>query len=221
MTPAPAPAPAPALPSMLLAVMCGAVWTLAAAASGTLGIWPAIGGAALLLGLVIVALDPGAAGRDLRPTVPLVVAGLAVGSVLAVATYSLYPLVLSVAPSVADDTARLYGAFRVPPDVATWLALIPVVTSEELVWRGTIQGAIVRRLSPTGQAGVGALTGVVLAALLYALVHALIGSPVLVLVSFSLGVVWGSLRMLTRSLAPVLAAHLLWDFLVLVWLPLG
>ena len=46
------------------------------------------------------------------------------------------------------------------------------------------------------------------------------GSPVLVAVAFFCGLAWGTLRATTASLVPTLVAHLLWDVLVLLWLPL-
>ena len=46
-------------------------------------------------------------------------------------------------------------------------------------------------------------------------------TPVLVLVAFGCGLVWSALRAVTGSVAPALVAHLLWDVLILMWLPLG
>lgn len=131
---------------------------------------------------------------------------------MAVATFLLYPLLARIVPFIATDTARLYAAFRAPSLVVASLALLPVIVGEELVWRGVVQAALVQRL--------GAWRGVALAAVAYALVHAPIGSPLLVAVAFSCGLAWGALRAATASLVPTLVAHLLWDVLVLLWLPL-
>ena len=89
---------------------------------------------------------------------------------------------------------------------------MPVILGEELVWRGVVQAALVRRLGPW--------RGVTLAAVAYALAHAPLGSPVLVVVAFLCGLAWGALRATTSSLVPTLVAHLVWDLLVLLWLPL-
>jgi uncharacterized protein len=62
--------------------------------------------------------------------------------------------------------------------------------------------------------------GVVLAALAYALAHAPLGSPLLVAVALLCGLTWGALRATTASLLPPLLAHLLWDVLVLLCVPL-
>ena len=98
-----------------------------------------------------------------------------------------------------------------PPAIAS-LALLPVITGEELVWRGLVQTELVRRL--------GRWTGVVLAALAYALAHAPLGSPLLVAAALLCGMVWGTLRAATASLVPSLLAHLVWDILVFLVLPL-
>ena len=39
-------------------------------------------------------------------------------------------------------------------------------------------------------------------------------------VAFFCALAWGTLRARTSSLVPTLVAHLLWDVLVLLWLPL-
>ena len=87
-----------------------------------------------------------------------------------------------------------------------------MILGEELVWRGVVQTALMRRLGPWPAVPVGALS--------YTLAHAPLGSPVLLVVALSCGVVWGALRAASGSLVPTLVAHLLWDLLVLLWLPL-
>lgn len=195
-----------------LAFTSTAVWLLAAASSGPLGIWAALGGAATALGLAVLALDRSASVALLRPSPRLILQGAAAGGLMAVVTYLLYPLLARGLPFITTDTAELYAAFRAPSLVVSSLALIPVVVGEELVWRGVVQASLVQR--------VGVLGGVALAAAVYALVHVPLGSVVLVTVAFACGLGWGALRVLTASLVPTLVAHLLWNLLVLVWLPL-
>lgn len=195
-----------------LAFACVVLWLAAAASTGAFGIWRAIGGVAVALGLAVLALDRRAAMALLEPRWTLVLLGAIAGCVMAAATYLLYPLVASMAPLVAADTDRLYAQFRAPSLVVASVALTPVIVGEELVWRGAVQTALVSRL--------GQWRGVTLAAVLYALVHAPLGSPVLVAVALSCGLAWGALRTATASLVPTLVAHLLWDALVLLWLPL-
>ena len=195
-----------------LALACTVVWVIAAASTGPLGIWLAIGGTAVALGVAVLVFDHPAANRLLQPSRRLVLLGAAAGGAMAAVTYLLYPVLARVAPFIASDTARLYAAFRPPSLLIASVALGPVVLGEELVWRGVVQAALVRRLRPWG--------GVTLAAAAYALAHAPLGSPVLVIVAFLCGLFWGALRATTSSLVPTLVAHLVWDLLVLLWLPL-
>ena len=195
-----------------LALACIVVWVIAAASTGPLGIWLAIGGSAVALGVAVLVFDRPAARRLLQPSPRLVLLGAAAGGVMAAVTYLLYPVLARFAPFIATDTARLYAAFRATSLLIASVALAPVVLGEELVWRGAVQAALVWRLRPWG--------GVTLAAAAYALAHAPLGSAVLVLVAFLCGLFWGALRAATSSLVPTLVAHLVWDLLVLLWLPL-
>jgi len=195
-----------------LAIACTVVWVLAAASTGPLGIWLAIGGTAIALGVAILVFDRPAARRLLEPSPRLVLLGAAAGGLMVAVTYLLYPVLARLAPFIATDTVRLYSAFRPPSLVIASVALTPVILGEELVWRGVVQTVLVRRFRAWG--------GVTLAAVAYALAHAPLGSPVLVIVALLCGLFWGALRATTSSLVPTLVAHLVWDLLVLLWLPL-
>jgi hypothetical protein len=213
LPPRDASAPSDALPANpLLAVICVVVWLAAGACAELVGIWVAIGSAAIALGLAVLVFDHAASRRALRPSARLLAIGLAAGALMSVATYLAYPLVTQLFPFIATQTAFLYAAFRVPPALVAALVLVPVIVGEELVWRGVTQAALVARF--------GRARGVLLAAFGYALAVAPLGSPVLVFVAFACGLVWGALREASHSLVAPLLAHLLWDLLVLVWLPL-
>jgi membrane protease YdiL (CAAX protease family) len=196
--------------SLALASVVG--WLAAAALAAPFGILPAVGGAAVALGVSVLLFARPAATALLRPSPGLVLLGAAVGSLMAVATYLLYPVLARLLPFVATDAARLYRAFRAQSPLLASVAMVPIIVGEELVWRGVVQASLVRRL--------GAWRGVGMAAVAYALVHAPLGSSVLVAVAFSCGLAWGTLRATTASLVPSLVAHLLWDALVVLWLPL-
>jgi membrane protease YdiL (CAAX protease family) len=203
-------APAPRTPPLVYAGI--ALWIVAAVFARVLGVWVAIGGVAVGLGMAVLLLDRPASRVLLRPSPRLVLLGATVGGSMAATTYLLYPLLVEILPGVATDTAFLYAAFRAPPAAIASLALVPVALGEELFWRGAVQASLVRRLGPWG--------GVTLAAAAYALACAPLGSPVLVAVALLCGLVWGALRAATASLVPTLVAHLVWDGLVLLWLPL-
>ena len=204
---------APAKPATTsLALACVVVWLGAAASTGSLGIWLAVGGAAVGLGGAIFLLDHAAARRSLQPSTRLVLVGAGAGCLMAAATYLLYPALARLSPVIATDTSRLYASFRALTPVIASLALLPVIVGEELVWRGVVQTELVRRLGPW--------PGVTLAALAYALAHAPLRSPVIVVVALLCGMAWGTLRAASGNLVPSLLAHLVWDVLVLLWLPL-
>ncbi len=203
---------APRSGSLTLASICIAAWLVAAACARVIGIWLAIGGTSAILGSVVFALDRRAAGKLLRPSPALILLGVASGGLMALATRLAYPVVSNRFPFIAADTARLYASFRGPSSFIAIAALAPIILGEELVWRGVVQTSLVQRL---GRAG-----GVALAALAYGLAHVPFGSPVLVAVAIGCGLAWGGLRTVAKSLVPALVAHLVWDALVLLWLPL-
>ena len=202
-----------ALPSqrIVLPLVCSVAWAAAAAAARSLGIWTAIGAAAITLGIAVVVFEGAAARKILRPRARLLLLGVGVGGTMAAATYLLYPPFSGVAPFVARDTALLYSAFRAPSPAAVLLAFLPVIVGEELVWRGVVQSALARRFGP--------YAGAALSAGAYALAHAPLGSPVLVLAALTCGLCWSALRGATGSLVPALAAHVVWDAVILLWLP--
>lgn len=204
---------APAKPATTsLALACMVVWLAAAASARLLGIWLAIGGAAVGLGGAVFVLDHEAARRSLRPSTRMTLVGAGAGCLMAAATYLVYPALARQSPLIATDSARLYASFRTLPPVIASLALLPVIIGEELVWRGVVQMELVRRLGPR--------SGVTLAALAYALAHAPLGLPLLVAVALLCGMAWGTLRAASGSLVPGLLAHLVWDVLVFIGLPL-
>lgn len=195
-----------------LAVAVTAAWAIGAALATRFGIWLAMGSVALLCATVVGLLDGERLARLLRPRLTEIVAGAAVGGPMAVATHALYPLVASLAPAAARDTARLYAAFGSVPAPLAALLVLPVVASEELVWRGLVQTLLARRLGPVGAVGWGALV--------YAAAHAPAGSPVLVAAAAGCGLVWGALRARTAGLVAPFVAHLVWDALLLFAWPL-
>jgi len=173
--------------------------------------------------------------------------GLVTGAVTAAATYLLYPVVVTAFPWLAAQADALYDAFRAPSALVVALALVPIVVGEELVWRGVVQGAVARRhevrrtearrtearqtegrqteawpteARRTGAWPTGAWRTAVLTAALYALAGAAVGSTLLVLVSFGLGLVWSLVRGWSGSLVAPIVAHVTWNVVVLIWLPL-
>ena len=171
-----------------------------------------MGAAAIGLGIVALIYDRETSRSLLRPAPIPILMGVLVGGLMTIAPHIIYPEIARVIPRITNDTALLYAAFRSPSTWVSTLCIAPVILGEELVWRGVIQGEFSRRLGP--------MLSIVLTAACYSVVHIPMGSPVLVLVALVCGLAWGALRAATDSLQAVIVAHLLWDIMVLIWLPL-
>lgn len=205
-------APGKPTADLRLSLLLAATWLAATALSWWMGMWVAVGGAALGLGPLVTLLHPRATGALLRPSLGLVLLGAAAGALLVASSFVLWPLLDGLIPSITGGVDRLYTAFRAPPPLVTLLLIAPVTLGEELVWRGSFQNSLVVRLGAPG--------GVIVSAVVYALANAPFGSLLLVLVAFPLGLAWGVLRELTGSLVPSFVAHLSWSAFVLILLPL-
>jgi uncharacterized protein YbjT (DUF2867 family)/membrane protease YdiL (CAAX protease family) len=196
-----------------LAIACVVTWLGAVVAARPVGMWLAIGTASVLLGAATLAFDGPATRAVARPNAARVLLGAGIGVAMAAATHLLYPWFARFLPFVAEDTAALYAAFRAPSPTIAALAVLPVIVGEELVWRGVVHAALVRRFGPV--VGLGAC------ALVYGLVLLPLGAPTLAFVAMACGLAWGLLRAWTGSLVPPLVAHLVWNVVVLVAFPLA
>ncbi|MDG2305058.1 MAG: type II CAAX endopeptidase family protein [Candidatus Binatia bacterium] len=195
-----------------IALGMAALWAVGAWLSHPLGIWPAVGGTALLLGITAVFLQ----GPEIRAALGLdpraLSIGFAAGAFMAAATYLLFPPVTRAAPELLAGVVRLYVDFGHLGPAALFVALPIVVACEEIVWRGVIYGALVDRV-PWPLA-------VIAGTALYAIAHAPIGSTALVLACLGAGICWNTLRYETGSLTAVFVAHMVWDAALLVFWPL-
>jgi membrane protease YdiL (CAAX protease family) len=140
--------------------------------------------------------------------------GLAVGLAMSIATWVLYPISAELVPAIQAEVPKLYALLRQPPGpVWAFPVLVLVVTAEELVWRGLA----IDLLGKTGTT----LRPVLLSSMIYTLPQVAFRSPLLVLVAFLCGTVWGLLRVRTGGLTAPLVAHLVWDVLVFVLFPVA
>ena len=191
----------------LTALAMALLWALGAWESHAYGIWGALGVSAVLLSATVLALEGRAVIGNARHA-RLWPIGVGAGLVMAGGTTVLFRPVMTAFPTLFGDVSRLYGAFGDRGSVATLVLLPVIVIGEEIVWRGAVQGALARRMRWLPAATVGAL--------LYALAHAPVGSPALVLTCLGAGFCWSALRGITDSLPATIMAHLVWDFAVLV-----
>lgn len=187
-------------------------WLVAFVAWHAHSVWRVTGIVAGLSLLLLGLLD----GRALAPLLAWrtrsVALGISAGLAMAGATYLLFPVGEALIPSLHGEVARLYGQLHTPPGPLRALpVLVLVVLAEELLFRGVL----VKALLPFG--GVAAVGG---AALLYALPQLGTGSPLLISLALCCGLLWGLLRVLANDLLTPLLAHLVWDLLVFVFVPL-
>lgn len=189
------------------AVVYVLLWAIGAWLSTQFGIWLAVGTTAAVLGMTAATIEgTSVLGRGKHSALwPI---GVLAGMIMAAGTIFLFEPVTSLFPILKTDVESLYAAFRSPGFLTSILLMPVVVTFEEIVWRGAVQGALARHLSW--------LPAAIACTLVYAVAHTPAGSPALVLACIGAGFCWSVLRARTDSLPTVLAAHLVWDFVVLV-----
>ena len=121
------------------------------------------------------------------------------------------PLILSTA---SRDILSVYSPRTTLPlwGIGTLLFLV-TGPGEELFWRGFLQ----RRLS----IGMRPIPSLLLASLLYSLVHVWTLNVPLMLAAFTAGLFWGLLMLYEKSLIPLLLSHSLWGVLIFVVMPVA
>jgi membrane protease YdiL (CAAX protease family) len=192
--------------------LCIAAFCVAMGLRESLNIWVGTGAAAVVSFFLLRRLPNPPTIRAEEVTRSSVMAGLAVGTVMAIATWTLYPPSAELVPAISSEVPKLYALLRQPPGpLWAFPVLVLVVAAEEWVWRGLAIRIFLRRMGPAA--------AVVVAAVIYVLPQVAFRSPLLVVVAFLCGLVWGALRVWTRGLAAPLIAHLLWDLLVFVLFP--
>jgi membrane protease YdiL (CAAX protease family) len=188
------------------------VWALGAFSTHWIGVWAGIGLAAVALGMWGLLLDDRLTADLRRPSPKQLGIGLLAGIFMLVVTYLGYASVMANIPELHGATGELYRFFVSLPPYLIPVAVPLIIVSEEIVWRGRVQGLFQQRTHPI-LAAVGA-------AAVYALAHAPIGSALLVGVAFACGLFWSVLRGATGSIVPGLIAHVIWDVFVMVLFPL-
>jgi membrane protease YdiL (CAAX protease family) len=120
----------------------------------------------------------------------------------------------AVFPEAAKDIGGVYGFRQDASIIRIGLLIVFVIgPGEELFWRGFLQRRWQKRL--------GLLSGWLLAAGFYAVVHIGSGNLLLVLSALVCGLYWGVLYALSRSAIMVAVSHTLWDLLIFIIFPLG
>ena len=162
--------------------------------------------------LLVTALAVGRKELSLRPT-PI---GVAVGVISAVLLYLFFwsgYQVLSGFPQFTGTISSVYSLKGAEPTsfIATVL-LFPIGPTEEIFWRGFIQHAISKRLSPRNS--------ILLTSGIYASIHLPTLNPSLIFVAFIGGLVWGYVYQ-RWGLAASMVSHVLWDEMIFVFFVIG
>ena len=195
--------------------MCIAAFCVPMGLAGRVNIWLGTGAAALTsLILIWFGMRPALDAFRRMPAASTIALGTIVGVAMSFATWWLYPVSISVLPPIQREVETLYTLLRQwPGPVRAFPLLLLVVAAEELVWRGVAIDLLSKPL--------GAWRAVLVSALLYVLPQVALGSPLLIVVAASCGLLWGALRVRTGGLAAPFAAHLVWDILVFVIFPVA
>jgi len=202
---------------LAMLALAAAAWLAGFAVLPPLASWTsfAIAGSALTALALVFDADMRAL---LRPSLPMVSLGLGVGLLMAALTHVAFSAVSSLLPQARTATERLFDLLHVGNFTpATRAGLIVIVAScEEVLFRGALAGPPGGGDDPPlHRPGRDELLRVVALAAVYALATA-----TLVVSAFGCAIVWGLLRVGTRSLVAPIVAHVVWDLLVLVVWPL-
>lgn len=198
-----------------------AAWLASFAVLARVGTWITFAAAGVVL--VVGAVATGAVPRALlRPSVIRVAVGLVVGLAMIALTRTAYLLVTPLVPAASAGSVRLFRLLNVAgwSPAARGALIVVVATCEEILFRGALPGPASRsagwKLHRLQRRDV---VVVAVFAAGYALATLSLGSALLVLCAFACGVVWGVMRIATRSLVPPVVAHVVWDLGVLVVWP--
>jgi membrane protease YdiL (CAAX protease family) len=170
---------------------------------------------ALLIALSL-ALDRSYAGLILSDFKNKLAWKIGIGILTALSLYAVFYagnwLSRQIFPFAGQGIGRVYG-FKagVSPLRIVLLTVCLIGPGEEFFWRGYLQRC--------WQGRFGALPGWLLAASLYALVHAGSGNLMLVLAAGVCGLFWGFLYLRFKSVLLVAVSHTLWDLLVFIVFP--
>jgi hypothetical protein len=138
--------------------------------------------------------------------------GLLIGVASAILIYGFFWAGFQVVrglPGFAQQVSWVYQLRGTMPISFIAAALLfPIGPSEELYWRGFIQGHFNHSISPD--------RSLLLTSCLYALIHISTLNPSLMLVALIGGLCWGYLFNRLSDLFPVLVSHIIFDELIFV-----
>jgi membrane protease YdiL (CAAX protease family) len=143
---------------------------------------------------------------------------LATGAASALILYGIFWLGNRILPLILSTASRdILSVYSPRTSLPLWgigmLLFLVTGPGEELFWRGLLQ----RRLS----GWMHPIPALLLASLLYSLVHIWTLNVPLMLAAFTAGFFWGLLMLYEKSLIPLILSHSLWGVLIFVILPVA
>ena len=123
-------------------------------------------------------------------------------------------MLIHVSASSQAQIADVYKTrTQAPAGVIAFFLLVWIGPAEEIFWRGFIQQRLSRFF--------GSVSGYLMAAFLYAIVHVFSWNLPLFLAALTAGLFWGWLFRKYKSIWPCVISHSLWDAAIFVFFPIG
>jgi membrane protease YdiL (CAAX protease family) len=195
----------------LLPLLVLVLWNGAFVLLPYLGVWLAVGGAAVLL--LALSFWIGAPWKEflaLRPR--LLALGVVFAAASVIGSELLYAPLARAWPALGEQSAVLYRIFGRPNWIQGWIYLPLIAGAEEFIFRGALLHQLEAKL-PARRAALVAVA-------IYTGAHLASRQWALVALAALFGALWTALRSMTRSLWPGLISHVAWDLALLVLWPL-
>jgi hypothetical protein len=188
-----------------------AVWGALMAQFGSSPIYWVMGPYAAVVCAALLTVRATALRSRLRPTLKNVALGVGMGALMTVCTYPAFDLARAWFPSLVGNVADLYRQSQDEKLSVALVAVLVILSAEELLWRGAWYEAWCSRI--------GALATSALCVVSYALTQLCSGSFIVCLLAIVCGAVWTAMRHFSGSLVPSLIAHAIWTPTVILLIP--
>ncbi|MBS4023108.1 MAG: CPBP family intramembrane metalloprotease [Dethiobacter sp.] len=165
---------------------------------------------------LLAAISVAAMGPERKKEFKVTPRGIAVGVASAIILYYVFLvsgwLLPRILPFASEEIFSVYGYGEgTSMRLISFLLLFVTGPAEEIYWRGFLQKRLVKRFSPLG--------GLLLATVIYALVHVWTLNISLILAAFVAGLAWAIVYNSEKSLAPSIISHSLWGYIIFVLFP--
>jgi uncharacterized protein len=196
---------------VLLILGLTAVWGVLMNQFGESPIYWVMGPYALAVCVTLLVARGHALRARLRPTLKTVGLGVGMGVLMTLLTYPAFDLARRWFPALVGNVADLYRQSQNERLSVALIAVLVILTAEELLWRGAWFEAWCVRIGP--------LKACALCVASYALTQLCSGSFIVGLLAVVCGTVWTAMRYYSGSLVPSLIAHAIWTPTVILLIP--